>query len=126
MQNFAYDMIAHMTRQFAFSRGTFGPGPRTKGVIAHIKKEFVEIEKEYDKDPLSRKACEEWVDVAILALDGLMRSIKHADSKMDSFQVAETAVSLIVRKQGINEDRDWPNWRDSHDDKPIEHDRTKD
>ena len=38
-----FDMIAHLTRQAAFSRATFGPGARTKGVIDHVKKELAEV-----------------------------------------------------------------------------------
>lgn len=42
------DLIAHLTRQAAFSRATFGPGPRTEGVIDHVKKELREVEKCYE------------------------------------------------------------------------------
>jgi hypothetical protein len=126
MESFTYDMIGHLTRQFAFSRATFGPGLRAKGIFKHINKEFEEIKKEYEKDEFSRVAAEEWTDVAILALDGLMRSIKHAEPTLDSVGVAEVAVGLIVAKQGKNEDRTWPDWRQFGDDEAIEHDRTKD
>src|SRR5690606_4673333 len=40
----AFDMIAHLARQREFSERAFGPGPRTKGVIDHIRKELAEIE----------------------------------------------------------------------------------
>jgi len=35
---------AHLARQREWSTRTFGPGPRTKGVIDHIRKELHEIE----------------------------------------------------------------------------------
>ncbi len=47
-----------------WSSMTFGPGPRTEGVLAHIRKELIEITKD-PTDPI------EWIDVAILALDGV-------------------------------------------------------
>ena len=34
------DLIAHLTRQGAFGRATFGPGPRTEGVLKHIESEI--------------------------------------------------------------------------------------
>lgn len=39
------DIIAHLTRQAVFSRATFGPGPRTKGVLDHMEKEIAEVRK---------------------------------------------------------------------------------
>ena len=38
----AFDIVAHLARQRAFSEKTFGPGARTKGVIDHIRKELGE------------------------------------------------------------------------------------
>ena len=38
------DLIAHLTRQGAFGRATFGPGPRTEGVLKHIESEDQPIE----------------------------------------------------------------------------------
>ena len=57
-----FDLQQHLVRQMVFSRATFGPGERTKGVIDHIRKELIEIEQADDR-------AEEWVDVVILALD---------------------------------------------------------
>lgn len=51
----------------AWSLRTFGPGDRYTGVVAHIRRELVEIER----DPSS---VEEWVDVVMLAMDGAWRS----------------------------------------------------
>lgn len=142
--NVTMDFIAHLTRQAAFSRATFGPGPRTRGVIDHIKKELREVEKLYTEelpgypDPglpmLTRPAPEyvrhgaaaaEWTDVAILGLDGLLRSISAANPNWTFDMVAAEAASLIVAKQGKNELRDWPDWRQASPDKAIEHVRGK-
>lgn len=115
------DLAAHLTRQAAFSRATFGPGPRTKGVQDHIKKEFVEINELEGEDD----RCHEWVDVAILALDGLTRSIAAAHPDWTFDRVAAEAERLIWAKQGKNERRDWPDWRTAPADKAIEHKRGK-
>ncbi|ORE90228.1 Eaa1 [Stappia sp. 22II-S9-Z10] len=106
----------HLTRQIAFSRATFGPGKRTAGVIDHIRKELVEIEQS-DGSP------DEWVDVVILALDGLTRATKNAFaySERSAVGAAEAAVRLILRKQSENELRDRPDWRTAPADKAIEH-----
>ncbi len=147
-----YDMVSHLDRQAAFSRVTFGPGPRTKGVCDHVRKELVEVEKVYETrtctivtgyyfDPISQSrvekteevpvesspekthmgAAEEWTDVAILGLDGLMRAIWAAHPEWDSKMVALQAVRMITWKQGKNERRNWPDWRDAEPGKAIEH-----
>lgn len=94
----------HLTRQQGWSERTFGPGPRTRGVIDHIRKELVEIEA----DPLDLM---EWVDVVILALDGAWRA-GHAP---------QAIVDAIVAKQTKNEGRVWPDWRTRSEDEAIEH-----
>jgi hypothetical protein len=99
-----------------FSRATFGPGARTKGVTDHIRKELVEVANS-DGSP------DEWTDVAILALDGLTRSIWAAHPGWTAQAVAEKAVNLIVGKQGKNELRNWPDWRSADPTKAIEHER---
>jgi hypothetical protein len=94
---------AHLDRQIAWSRATFGPGHRTKGVIEHIRKELVEVEE----DPFG----DEWVDVIILAFDGAWR---HGWSP-------QALIRAIRDKQARNEKRDWPDWRTSSEDHAIEH-----
>lgn len=126
----AYDMIAHLARQVAFSRATFGPGPRTGGVIEHVKKELDEIEKVYAAsntftDSYHTDAAQEWVDVAILGLDGLLRALWAAYPSKSSTEIAILAVEMIAFKQAKNERRDWPDWRAASPDKAIEHVRGK-
>lgn len=98
------NLVAHLYRQRAFSRATYGPGTRTKGVINHIRKELKEIEA-------APTDCEEWVDVILLALDGAWRSGK----------TPEEICAAIEAKQTKNELRDWPDWRTQSPDKAIEH-----
>ncbi len=104
----SYDLVAHLLRQRAFSRATFGPGMRTQGVVDHIRKELVEIEK-------APRDITEWVDVVLLALDGLWRCVEAGPYPI------EVAVSQIEAKQTKNEGRDWPNWRTADPNKAIEH-----
>jgi hypothetical protein len=102
-------MHAHLVRQREWSEKTFGPGPRTGGIIDHITKELVEIEA----DPGDVK---EWLDVVVLALDGAWRAGATPDQIID----------LLVAKQDRNEKRVWPDWRTMSPDKAIEHDRSHD
>lgn len=88
----------------------------------HIRKELAEIsEAENDAE-----RAEEWVDVVILALDGLWRAL--ASRKEASGQpmhhwlsIPAVAAAMIVEKQGKNECRNWPDWRMASPDKAIEH-----
>lgn len=99
-----FDLVRHLHRQRDFSYRTFGPGPRVKGVIEHIRKELIEIEAA----PLE---LEEWVDVILLALDGAWRAGYTPEAIADG----------IESKQARNEARAWPDWRTQSPDRAIEH-----
>jgi hypothetical protein len=114
------DLKQHLIRQMAFSHATFGPGTRTNGVIDHIRKELVEVSD-------ANGDISEWVDIVILALDGLTRQLAFSTqdgSRHDPDRVADTACRIIIDKQTRNEARVWPDWRKAEPDKAIEHDRT--
>jgi hypothetical protein len=96
--------VAHLARQAAWSAATFGPGPRTAGVLDHITRELDEIRA----DPLD---LGEWVDVVILALDGAWRA-GHSPAEI---------IAAIRAKQARNEARTWPDWRTADPDRAIEH-----
>ena len=104
-----FDIIEHLQRQAEWSARTFGPGPRTAGVLDHIRKECNEVAAK--PDDLS-----EWIDIVILALDGAWRS----------GATPHQIVEALAAKQAKNEARDWPDWRTQSPDKAIEHDRSKD
>lgn len=109
------DFKQHLIRQMAWSHANFGPGERTVGVIDHIRKELVEVEE------ANGESCE-WVDVVILALDGLTRRLAFCNgARRDPEQVADLACSMILGKQSKNEARVWPDWRSADKDKAIEH-----
>ena len=108
------DLKQHLIRQMAFSHSTFGPGTRTAGVIDHIRKELVEVEA-------AGGSSDEWVDVVILALDGLTRQLAYCNGdRAQPEAVVEAACSMILCKQSRNEARNWPDWRTQSPDKAIE------
>ena len=98
------DLVAHLRRQRAWSDQTFGPGERTAGVIDHIRKELLEVEA-------APTDTSEWIDVAILALDGAMRA----------GATPEQVAAALLAKQARNEARTWPDWRTMPKDQAIEH-----
>ena len=104
----------------AFSHATFGPGTRTNGVADHIRKELQEVAD-------SGGSSDEWVDVVILALDGLTRQLAFCNGeRADPSRVAEIACLMIEGKQSRNEARTWPDWRTQSQDRAIEHVRAGD
>lgn len=103
------DLESYFARQIEWSRETFGPALRTKGVIEHIRKELREI----DAEP---RDLAEWVDVIILGMDGFWR---HGGTPQD-------LLPALLAKQTRNMARIWPDWRTMRDDQAIEHDRTFD
>ena len=102
-----FDFEAHLARQAAFSALTFGPGARTEGICDHIRKELVEV-------AAAPGDLKEWIDVAILALDGAWRC----------GATPAQIIEALVAKQIKNEGRAWPDWRTADPAKAIEHDRS--
>jgi hypothetical protein len=114
------DLKQHLLRQMAFSHATFGPGARRNGVLDHIKKEMVEVEQA----KTSHERAKEWVDIVILAFDGLTRELTYLDGverHPNPEVAAHEAVVMIISKQSRNEGRDWPDWRTAPANKGIEH-----
>jgi hypothetical protein len=124
------DLRQHLLRQMAFSRGTFGPGDRQRGVIDHCREELDEIEAELEKGAAEAGSAEfddaatEWVDMILLSLDGCWRALQAAAPKMPPDRVADEVVYRIKTKQSKNEMRDWPDWRKANPDKAINHTRS--
>lgn len=105
----------HLIRQMAWSHATFGPGELRECVLDHIKKEIVEVEE-------SNGDSSEWVDVILLAIDGLTRSLAFCNGeRKDPREVAITACEMITWKQSKNESRTYPDWRTIDRSKAIEH-----
>ncbi len=98
---------AYFQRQVAWSLNTFGPAPRTNGILAHIRKELDEVAK-------APHDLMEWIDIMILAMDGYHRHGGDPVKLMD----------LLLVKQQKNFARNWPDWRTMSEDSAIEHDRS--
>lgn len=111
------DLRTHLARQMAFSRATFGPGERRHGVADHITAELREEILGADVD--AAEAASEWVDVVILALDGLTRALVAAGVEWPD--VPFRACQMIEAKQARNETRFWPDWRLTDPNRRIEH-----
>ena len=111
------NLVQHMTRVIEFSRRTWGPGTRRRGIVEHIRKELVELEQ----DPDHGDPAKEWVDVVILGLDGLWRELADQNPKLEDFDVADLCVFALASKQTRNENRQWPDWRKFGHDEAIEH-----
>lgn len=108
-------LTKHLERQIAFSLKAFGPAKRTGGIIDHIRKELVEVAN-------APEDITEWIDLAMLALDGAWRHVDR--SNMSFAQVAELVHKTLTEKLAKNESRNWPDWRQISEDKAIEHDRS--
>lgn len=102
------NLIKYIQRQKSFSEQTFGPGDRTIGVTKHVAKELNEIVDDYNA---WKPTLGEWVDVFILALEGMWRTGASP----------QEIVKAINAKMSKNERRRWPNWREKSADEPIEH-----
>ena len=97
-------LTSFIRRKREHSLRVFGPVQGTAGVLAHLRKELLEIEQ--DPSDLT-----EWVDAILLGIEGAWRS-GHSP---------EEVALAIVAKQTRNEERKWPDWRGMTPDQPIEH-----
>lgn len=104
-----FNLRQYLERQKDWSLRTFGPAPRTQGIIQHITKELEEI-RQQPGDLM------EWIDVAILALDGAWRA----------GHTPRAIVAALQAKQDKNVARQWPAWEGRSEDEAIEHDRSTD
>lgn len=103
------DMVSFLDRFLIVNREKFGPGERLAGTLDHMQKEIIEVLA----DPYD---CEEWVDVALLALQGAAR---HGHT-------AEAIAGTLMHKVAKIEARTYPDWRTADPDKAIEHIREED
>ncbi len=103
-------IAAFFDAKAAWSLATFGPGERLGGVLAHIRKELDEI-------AAKPSDLEEWIDVAMIAMDGSWRS---AGADGAAWWAALRA------KHEKNLRRSWPAIGTTPPDRPIEHAREHD
>lgn len=102
-----FNLAEFIKHQKDFSSRAFGPNFRWKGIVEHIRKELKEIES----NPTD---LFEWIDVAILALDGAWRA---------GYEPEQICLALNEKLEK-NKSRSWPDWRELLEDGVIEHDRT--
>lgn len=112
------DLTQWLETQIAWSRKTFGTEPRLEGILKHIEKEIVEVRK----DPTDAK---EWIDIAILALDGAWRAkqahyVSQIEAKVIATLVTETLQAKSLENMFV---RSWP--PPGAADQPVEHVRAK-
>lgn len=100
------DLAFILGRQRRWSTAAFGPVFRPEGIVDHIRRELVEVLA----NPTDR---EEWIDVAMLALDGATR----CEDGADPHEVALAYFAKLVKNEG----RTWPDWRTADPDRAIEH-----
>ncbi len=84
------NLVDYLDIQREWSEIVFGAGPRVEGICKHIEKEL----KEVRADPTD---VIEWVDIAILAMDGAWRAGLSPKEVCDA----------MVAKQRINIRRKW-------------------
>ena len=118
----------HIKKELAEVAKCYGPKTRTVITGSYVDPEDLQTRVSTTEVPIELAAQEqhedaaaEWVDVAILGLDGLTRAISAAHPDWTFDKVASEAVKMIVAKQGKNELRDWPDWRTAAPGKAIEH-----
>jgi hypothetical protein len=95
------DLALYLEVQKTWSETVFGEGPRVEGVCKHIEKEL----KEVRANPTD---VVEWVDIAILALDGAWRA----------GYTPHEVCSAMCKKQLINLKR---KWHKTDGNEPAEH-----
>ena len=113
------DFEAFALRKAAHSIAAFGLRQTDEGILDHLKKEIEEVRKAERPKEKQR----EWVDIFMLSLDGLLRSLIREGHL--TTRAASEAVHMIRTKQTALEMREWPDWRTVAPDKAIEHVREK-
>lgn len=100
--NQALDMRRFISAKARWSRETFGNGPRTIGILKHIRKELEEIEA----DPFD---LEEWIDVFMLATDGFWRAwvVNNPEIAWDMDEMGTCFMNGIRAKHLKNVGRKW-------------------
>lgn len=92
------NLVEYLDIQREWSEIVFGEGPRTEGICKHIESEL----KEVRADPSD---VTEWVDIAILALDGAWRAGFSPQQVCDA----------LVAKQKKNLRRKWHTPKSQHE-----------
>jgi len=87
-------MDNYLQEQYQWSIATFGSGKCTQGLISHIIDELNKVVERPDD-------MEEWIDVAMLALDGALRLSRRKGREH------EEVMECLWHKLAINHRRQW-------------------
>lgn len=105
-----------LTSQVLWSQKAFGPGFHPERVLKHIEKEIAEVRSQ-PSDVM------EWVDIAILALDGAWRAAGGSNNLLAPRTARgiaqQVAVALFEKSLTNMHVRIWPKLH--NDDAPVEH-----
>lgn len=104
---YSVDLAQFLRAQIEWSTATFGPGNRTEGLIDHVRSELDELWHA----PSEADELGEWIDVAILALDGAWRC---------GYTPEEVCRALLAKAER-NRRRGWPDWRTAAPGRAIQH-----
>ncbi|CAN7516266.1 DUF550 domain-containing protein [Pseudoxanthomonas sp. LjRoot168] len=86
-----FSLAQYLREQSKWSQDTFGPGPMVESLLDHIRKEITEV-SEAPGDVV------EWVDIAMLALDGALRcGVTPAE-----------VIATLAAKFAVVKERQWP------------------
>ena len=96
------NLVTYISAQKAWSTRVFGEGPRVEGICKHIEKELKEVRAEPTE-------VVEWIDIAILALDGAWRA------GYTPLQICAASIA----KQDVNFNRKWESGKSQ--DEPMFH-----
>lgn len=113
------DLVQFLRHQIAWSVNRFGHGRRTEGICKHIEKELAEVRA----NPADIK---EWIDIAILALDGAWRCVWYTGESLNRYglvnqeSLAKYTVTALEDKSRENWfERKWP--EPGQESEPVEH-----
>lgn len=96
------NLTQFLRTQITWSTKTFGHGRRTEGICKHIEKELAEVRA-------NPGDVREWIDIAILALDGAWRCVWYPATLLNRYN-STNAKDLAGYVSAALEDKSRENW----------------
>ena len=127
-------MTLLLEKMIAWSRKTFGPGTRAEMIYDHLQKEMKEL-KLAQESKRSEEIIGEYVDIAMIAIDGIWRMLEYDPIEQHeryladpdnpdlntNYELAHSIMHRLNAKLAVNKQREWPDWRTVDANKAIEH-----
>lgn len=85
----------YLVHHIPWSLATFGPGDRWQGICKHIEKELAEID-------YAPQSMEEYVDVAILAMDGAWRSLAALNTATEPATADVANMAVMIENSAVD------------------------